>query len=149
MCCISYPTGNTCRHMGQLSSAAPPPAAAPPSPLTILCTSSSSLSSTTSSLFSGSFCRETRLSDTLSWFVRSCLLTGPDCSPPALQPSSPPTVEGPADAAAPTQLWRDGCGLLAREDSCLSGRSDTGLICTERSCWEELSRRRSGLDEVL
>lgn len=50
--CISYPTGNTSRHMGQLCRP-------PPTPLTPLCTSSFS----SSSLLVPLSCRETRLSE--------------------------------------------------------------------------------------
>lgn len=85
--CVSYPAGNTSRHMGQLCSFPPP--AASPSPLTLLCTSSSSLSPTTSSLFVPFSCRVTRLSDAAA------------------------AVDNDDDAA-PSRLWREGCGLMER-----------------------------------
>lgn len=85
---ISYPAGNTSRHMGQLCRPTPP--AASPSPLTLVCTSSSSLFSS-------------RLSDALPWLVRICLLSSPVSFP--FLSSSTPTLDGPADAAAaPSQL---------------------------------------------
>ncbi len=157
---MSHPAGNTSRHMGQLCSLPPP--AASPSPLTLLCISSSS-SSTTSSSFSFLLCRETCLSEALSWLVTSCLLNGPGssaCSPPSLS-STRPALEGPADDDAPCELWKDGCGFLVgawrdavlplwlcllREASCLSSGCGTGLACSDRSCWEEL--RGPGFNEV-
>lgn len=156
VCCSSYPTGNTIRHIGQLCSS-PTPSLPEPA-----CTSSTALSCTTSSLFSSSLGRELRLSETIL-FARICLLTvmacGSACSLPFL-----PTSEHPADDAASSQLWRGGFVFSVRlwrvvvltswlcllwNDCCLSGGSGTGLLCNDRSCWEVLSLRGSEHDEVF
>lgn len=158
MCCSSYPTGNTIRHIGQLCSSPPP------SVLELACTSSTALSSTTSSLFPSTLCRELRLSDTFILFVRICLLTVPDCGSACSLPFLPsclPTSEHPGDDAASSQLRRDGLVFSVKlwrvvvltswlcllwDDCCLSGGSGTGLVCTDRSCWEVLSLRGSELE---
>lgn len=126
--------------MGQLCSV-PPPTASPP----LLCTSSSS--STNFSLFLPLFCRQICLSVSFSFFS-----------------SSPPTLEGPADDAAASQLLWEGCSLLVRawrdvvlplrlchvwEGSSLSGGSSASFVSIEGSCWDEQSLRGSGLDAVL
>lgn len=136
-CGISYPAGNTSRHMGQLCSV-PPPAASPP----LLCTSSSS--STNFSLFLPFFSRQICLSVSFSF----------------LSSSRPTLVD---DATASQLLW-EGCGLLVKawrdvvlslrlchvwEGSGLSGGSGATLVCIEGSCWDKQSLSGPGLDAVL
>lgn len=131
MLCVSYPAGNTSRHMGQLCS--PPLPAASPSPLTLLCTASSSLSPSTSSLFLHFSCGETRLPNAAAadddgpvWMWREgCGLL----------------LRSWTKGAFP--LWL----CLLWEQSCPSDVALSSSVRVERACLEELSLTGSGLDE--
>lgn len=82
---VSYPAGNTSRHMGQLCS--PPPVAPSPSCLTFFC--NSSVSPTAVSLFVPFSCIETRPSE-----------------------AAAADGDGDGDDAGLAWLWREGCDLL-------------------------------------
>lgn len=83
---VSYPAGNTSRHMGQLCS--PPPVTASPSCLTFFCNSPAL--PTAVSLFFPFSCRETRLSEAAA---------------------AAADVDDD-DEAGLAWLWREGCDLL-------------------------------------